>query len=900
MRFRKVPLILLALLLVTASTGMAQYIGCDDLVKSNTGLVRMPNITQVLPGSTFTLPVTITNDSAITAFQLLIDYNPDKIRPIFYQDSFCIEVDSITSECTLYEVDSSFVEFEILSDRFLITDTLNLFPLETDTITKFQSTLFQGRDSVVACNFFPDFADFDTIYGGSDEVFGLKFEVLSGMVAGDTVRLRFFESDVCYEVIDPETQLLETVCVDGCWESSWNSTWYNSESEPVEYLVYPNSYGTFGYYLIEVVNEINEEAEITSFTAVPSQILPSGTSNLSWSSTSADSVVITEGSTRLSSTSNGSPNGSIQLSSLSVGTHTYTATAYSSNAAQDSRNTSVLVTEETTDGPTVTVTGQQSDYDQGDMIQFTVRAENDGSSNITISSTSLPAGATFGSSGSVSGSTPVIGTFTWTPSLAQEGLFTVRFSATDDGGTTNRDVSFQVNAIEFDRLFSSSTLDNRPVGGLPGREAIAFPIDLVATQTVYGVQFDMLYPYDVMRIDSFAVTDRTPEYVIYDNVGVTPGEIRVLTFGLDNEPVIDGTSTAVLQAYLTLDSAAVPGDDYTIYLEDGREAVSPDPEIGSVPLVTDSGVVQVDILGDVNLDRYIDVADLVNIVAFVIGNYDLSPRQFEVADVISNDSVNVFDLVGDINLIYGIPVDPTPTPAPVDDAYIEVAFNDLYQGTADVMTVRSEIPTAVAGVQIEVNYDPFSVDLGKPEKTIEVDNHGYLLNYNDDGNGHMIVLLHSMKPFDDRELLQSGAFDLVDIPVTPLRDISAEDQSRVRITKALMSTGSAASVNVQGVAPPIPDDFSLSQNYPNPFNPSTQIEFSIGIYEGGGQQVTLDVFNVLGQKVRNLVDDYLPVGEYTATWDATDDRGRRVATGVYLYRLRVGDNAQTKKMLFLK
>ena len=66
------------------------------------------------------------------------------------------------------------------------------------------------------------------------------------------------------------------------------------------------------------------------------------------------------------------------------------------------------------------------------------------------------------------------------------------------------------------------------------------------------------------------------------------------------------------------------------------------------------------------------------------------------------------------------------------------------------------------------------------------------------------------------------------------------------------------------------------------------------------QQVKLDIFNILGQRVVKLIDNRYSPGSYQVVWDATDSRGKRVATGIYLYRLSVGPEQETKKMLFLK
>lgn len=93
-----------------------------------------------------------------------------------------------------------------------------------------------------------------------------------------------------------------------------------------------------------------------------------------------------------------------------------------------------------------------------------------------------------------------------------------------------------------------------------------------------------------------------------------------------------------------------------------------------------------------------------------------------------------------------------------------------------------------------------------------------------------------------------------------------------------------------------PDRFKVSQNYPNPFNPETVIEYHLP----RRSQITLMIFNVLGQRVRTLVDREEPAGSYVVTWDGDDKDGEPSASGVYLYRLQAGSYSETKKMLLLR
>ena len=89
----------------------------------------------------------------------------------------------------------------------------------------------------------------------------------------------------------------------------------------------------------------------------------------------------------------------------------------------------------------------------------------------------------------------------------------------------------------------------------------------------------------------------------------------------------------------------------------------------------------------------------------------------------------------------------------------------------------------------------------------------------------------------------------------------------------------------------IPTEFLLSQNFPNPFNSSSIIKYSIP----KSSQVTLKIFNTLGQEIETLVNEEKPVGTYELNWNAAN-----LPSGVYFYRLQAGDFVQTRKMILLK
>ena len=93
-----------------------------------------------------------------------------------------------------------------------------------------------------------------------------------------------------------------------------------------------------------------------------------------------------------------------------------------------------------------------------------------------------------------------------------------------------------------------------------------------------------------------------------------------------------------------------------------------------------------------------------------------------------------------------------------------------------------------------------------------------------------------------------------------------------------------------------PHQYCLGQNYPNPFNPSTVIEYHIP----ARAHVDLVVYNLLGRKVKTLVNEVQDAGSHSIVWNGIDTKGVEVATGVYLYRITVEDYVNSRKMLLVK
>ena len=102
---------------------------------------------------------------------------------------------------------------------------------------------------------------------------------------------------------------------------------------------------------------------------------------------------------------------------------------------------------------------------------------------------------------------------------------------------------------------------------------------------------------------------------------------------------------------------------------------------------------------------------------------------------------------------------------------------------------------------------------------------------------------------------------------------------------------SAVITGVDGERVGLPDKYSLSQNYPNPFNPFTLIKYALPT----AGDVSVVIYNLLGEEVGRLVDSNQDAGYHTVTWNASN-----YSSGIYFYHLQAGDFVKTKKMVLLK
>ena len=94
----------------------------------------------------------------------------------------------------------------------------------------------------------------------------------------------------------------------------------------------------------------------------------------------------------------------------------------------------------------------------------------------------------------------------------------------------------------------------------------------------------------------------------------------------------------------------------------------------------------------------------------------------------------------------------------------------------------------------------------------------------------------------------------------------------------------------------LPNDFTVYQNFPNPFNPETTLIYDLP----NDEYITLTIYDILGNEIKSLINRYESAGQKRVNWDATNNSGSLVSSGVYFYTIKAGSFSQTKRMIYLK
>jgi flagellar hook assembly protein FlgD len=224
----------------------------------------------------------------------------------------------------------------------------------------------------------------------------------------------------------------------------------------------------------------------------------------------------------------------------------------------------------------------------------------------------------------------------------------------------------------------------------------------------------------------------------------------------------------------------------------------------------------------------------------------------------------------------------TEIPAPLSIIIASV------QGTAGKkVSIPVSVPTDLVGLrsaQMNIAYDASKLKVLSVSTTSLTKNFALESNIK---NGTVLIAMAG-----GEEIVQGGQILMLEAEV-----LQSSENIGFTVDRILLNGRSVSKVtSVGGGQPEIPNTFALMQNYPNPFNPSTTIEFQLP----ANGNVELKVYDVAGREVATLVNEMRNAGNHRIVWNAVDNQGVKVSSGVYFYRISAGQFNQIKKMVLLK
>ncbi|MFA6541182.1 MAG: right-handed parallel beta-helix repeat-containing protein [Bacteroidota bacterium] len=308
------------------------------------------------------------------------------------------------------------------------------------------------------------------------------------------------------------------------------------------------------------------------------------------------------------------------------------------------------------------------------------------------------------------------------------------------------------------------------------------------------------------------------------------------------------------------------------------------------------------LVGDVSLNGNIQAFDASLILSWLADPVaaPFNNIQLRVADVSGVSGISAYDaslilqyVVGKITIFPAEfnSVNPPVRIVPQKAMLASIGFTDgvIERGKQTTVTLSASGLKNVYSADLALAYNQNQL---KPIRAKTVGIAGKTTMVQSMKDGTIRILLASS------EALQSqGA--IVEVTFEAMEDVRGTVKSPLSFTKLLLNetnaTSSAAEsfITINGK----PSQFSLDQNYPNPFNPSTTISYAV---PENGQRVKIEIYDITGQRVRELINTTQDAGEYRVTWDGLNDNGMRISTGVYIYRMSSGSFTSVKKMLMLK
>ncbi|NOZ63230.1 MAG: T9SS type A sorting domain-containing protein [Calditrichaeota bacterium] len=273
-------------------------------------------------------------------------------------------------------------------------------------------------------------------------------------------------------------------------------------------------------------------------------------------------------------------------------------------------------------------------------------------------------------------------------------------------------------------------------------------------------------------------------------------------------------------------------------------------------------------------------------------NWNSAPNFLRYEPLNSNQTDQNFKAIvfGDVSGNWSAPGLELAAVPKVTTGFASVKWGKIQRLSAQqiIVPIKVDVSGDLLSAEMELSFDSGllhlqDVALGKKFDLFYVD---YQLHEN-----VLKIALAGAKPVNANAEILELKFDVPDqksssATVLEMRDISL-NEGQITV---------ANSANQLIFNPNVPQSSELFQNHPNPFNPETKIEYQL--HEKA--QVKIEVYNLVGQKIRTLENKERQAGHYSVMWDGCDEFGNKVVSGIYLYQIKAGKFVRTRKMALMK
>ncbi len=294
--------------------------------------------------------------------------------------------------------------------------------------------------------------------------------------------------------------------------------------------------------------------------------------------------------------------------------------------------------------------------------------------------------------------------------------------------------------------------------------------------------------------------------------------------------------------------------------------------------------------GDANQDFVVNFDDAIAVNGHLNGHL-LTGQALLNADANEDNSITVEDIY---YIITYATTGEWPAAPASPQGTLAISKAGYENNTQVVLPVQLKNASNIATCDVIFKYDPEKINYQSFASSLMES--GYFVNASEIEPGKARFTVASSKLIEGN--LETGKIMLKfsdgKIPV------GSSVTTEYSLNNSPYKTGPSITFSLTGINSKndnvIPDKFSVSQNYPNPFNPSTTIVYAIP----QASRVTVSIYNMLGQKVKTLINSEKSAGTYSVQWNGDNDSGQKVTSGTYIYRVQAGEKVQTMKMILMK